>query len=594
MGRCGSKVLKKDMVALRNNEVKATDGQSRGSSTNSTSSTDQCNDEPMRRKSSPGNGIRRTSLFMENRGTLTELFEMSKGKLGEGSYGSVAKGRDKSTGAIRAIKSINKSQKQSSMDRITREIQIMQMMDHPNIIKLYETLEDSKCIYLVMELCTGGELFERIIEAGHFTEAQAATIIQQIVRAINYMHEASVCHRDLKPENFLFQNMDPIDKSVLKLIDFGLSLQFTPDHVMTTKLGTPFYVAPQVLKGKYNHTSDLWSVGVIMYVLLCGYPPFYGETDKEVLHKVKSGSFSFPVADWGNVSDDAKQLISKLLTMEPKLRYTAGQALNHVWIKEKAPHAKLAFAPQFLDNMRHFRHLNTFKRAVLHTIALHLNDEKIVALREAFVSMDGNGDGSLTVAEIKVGIQDSLQKVPVDLQQILDSIDTDGSGVIDYTEFLAATLDRRYFVEEDVCWAAFRIFDKNGDGKISIDELKEVLGDGSAVESVVGKETCETLIAQVDRNGDGAIDFDEFMVMMRADISPSHSKYFSEPRTPAYPPATPTSPAFTFAKPPSPTLSPRFLELSLHSSPSRRPLATFRPTWVVGPQPALVEMTLDD
>merc|ERR1719238_1047777 len=192
---------------------------------------------------------------------------METKKMGEGSYGTVSKGTNKATKQLRAVKSIAKA-KVKDPDRFKQEIAIMKMMDHPNIIKLYETFEDHRNIYLVMELCAGGELFDRIIECGHFTEVQVAILMQQIIRAIYYMHENKVCHRDLKPENFLFMTKDPIDKNLLKIIDFGLSCKFETGLVLSTKAGTPYYVAPEVLSGKYDHLSDMWSVGVIMYVIL--------------------------------------------------------------------------------------------------------------------------------------------------------------------------------------------------------------------------------------------------------------------------------------------------------------------------------------
>ncbi|EER07958.1 calcium-dependent protein kinase, putative, partial [Perkinsus marinus ATCC 50983] len=173
-----------------------------------------------------------------------------------------------------------------------------------------------------MELCTGGELFDRIIEVGHFTEVQAAIIMQQILRAIYYMHENHIMHRDLKPENFLFSTKEPLEKSCLKIIDFGLSTKFGKDDIMTTKAGTPYYVAPQVLAGKYDESCDLWSCGVIMYILLCGYPPFYGETDADVLTKVRLGNYTFNASDWKGISEDAKDLIRKLLKINPRDRYT--------------------------------------------------------------------------------------------------------------------------------------------------------------------------------------------------------------------------------------------------------------------------------
>merc|ERR1711972_640163 len=207
-----------------------------------------------------------------------------------------------------------------------------------------------------------------------------------------YMHENHVCHRDLKPENFIFSTKEPIEKSILKIIDFGLSCSFKEQQVLQTKAGTPYYVAPQVLAGKYDHLSDLWSCGVIMYVMLCGYPPFFGETDGEVLSKVRLGNFSFNAADWKNISEDAKNLIRMLLKMNPRDRYTAEQSLNHEWIKNKAPKAqKVSLQSNFVDNLRNFRGTNKLKKAALHFIAAQMNDKQIEALRENFTALDANG-----------------------------------------------------------------------------------------------------------------------------------------------------------------------------------------------------------
>jgi len=459
-----------------------------------------------------------TSQFiLANPAKVHEVYIMEDKKIGEGTYGSVVKGTHQVTKKVRAIKIISKGQ-MKNIDRFRREIELMKMMDHPNIIKLYESFEDHRNIYLVMELCAGGELFDRIIESGHFTEVQAATLMQQIVRAIYYMHENHVCHRDLKPENFLFMTKDPIEKNLIKIIDFGLSCQFEAGQVLTTKAGTPYYVAPQVLAGKYDQLSDMWSVGVIMYVMLCGYPPFFGETDAEVLAKVRLGNFSFNAADWKNVSEDAKNLIRMLLKMNPRDRYTAEQALNHDWISKKAPKAtNVSLQSNFVDNLRGFRSQNKLKKAALHIIAGQLNEDQIKALRETFMALDGNGDGLLTAAEMKEGLAKAgLKDIPIDLQQILEDVDSDGSGVIDYTEFLAATLDKRAYLQEDVCWSAFRLFDKNGDGKISPEELKSVL-DNDEVQNLAGAQAIAELMKEIDNNGDGVIDFQEFRHMLAGD-----------------------------------------------------------------------------
>mmetsp|Transcript_22174 Transcript_22174/g.48488 ORF Transcript_22174/g.48488 Transcript_22174/m.48488 type:complete len:507 (-) Transcript_22174:191-1711(-) len=487
----------------------------KGANGNAASKTSGTSSSNMPKKEVKAGGVSRAQFILDNPGKVQDFYDLDKKKLGEGSYGSVCKAKNKASGNIRAIKSISKAQ-MKNIDRFKQEIAIMKMMDHPNIIKLFESFEDHRNIYLVMELATGGELFDRIIESGHFTEVQAAVLMQQIVRAIYYMHENHVCHRDLKPENFLFMSKAAIEKNLLKIIDFGLSCKFETGKMLSTKAGTPYYVAPQVLAGKYDQLSDLWSVGVIMYVMLCGYPPFFGDTDAEVLAKVKLGNYSFNASDWKHVSEDAKNLIRHLIEMDPQKRFTAEQTLRHEWIAKKAPKAVGAhLQSNFVNKLKGFRSLHKLKKAALHIIAGQLKEEQIKAMRETFISLDENGDGQLSIAEMKEGIKNSdIKDLPHDLEKILEDVDSDGSGVIDYTEFLAATLDRHHFVQEDACWSAFRLFDKNGDGKISPEELKAVLGDDS-LQDVAGAATIAQMMQEVDSNGDGVIDFAEFMQMMR-------------------------------------------------------------------------------
>lgn len=471
------------------------------------------------KQNSKAGGVCISKLIMENDGKVADSYDVDKKTMGQGSFGTVSKCINKVTGAVRACKTMPKSA-MKNVDRVRDEIAFMKLMDHPNIIKLYETFEDQRCIYLIMEICNGGELFDRIIDMGHFTEAQAAMCMQHILRGIYYMHENHVCHRDLKPENFLFTAKDAIELCGLKIIDFGLAHEFGPGITMTTKVGTPFYVAPQVLLGKYDHLVDLWSLGVISYVLICGYPPFHGQTDAATLAKVRAGVFSFRGQEWGDVSQDAKNLISMLLKMNPRERYTAEQALNHVWVAQKAPKSlNIPLGSSVMANMRNFKSQNKLKKAALHVIANQMNESQIKALKDTFVSLDDNGDGLLTSTELKEGLlKAGFKEIPADLMQIMEEVDSNGSGVIDYTEFLAATLDRRLYIQEDVCWAAFRIFDRDGNGRITKDEILEVLGDGD-VKNMAMRDICE-LMQEVDANGDGEIDFQEFMQMMRgSDLS---------------------------------------------------------------------------
>jgi calcium-dependent protein kinase len=455
---------------------------------------------------------------------------MDSKKLGEGSYGSVCRGRHQSTGDERAIKCISKS-RMRSLDQLQQEIAIMKMMDHPHIISLFETYEDKCIIYLVMELCTGGELFDRIIEEGNFCEADAATVMQQIFRAVCYMHQRGVCHRDLKPENFLFASSENIHTNLLKLIDFGLSKRVEPGQDMKTRAGTPYYVSPEVLAGRYNELCDTWSAGVIMYTLLSGCPPFHGRNDEEVLMKVSRGLVHFPERDWRHISMDAKRLIGHLLKFKPQERCTAQQALSDDWIRHKAPGSTNVCLKQgFVDKLSKFRSQGKFKRAVLQIIAGQLDDDQIIRLRETFTALDANGDGRLSMEELKTGLSRAgLQSIPGEIRLIMDSVDADKSGVIDYTEFLAATIDRRSYLREDVCWTAFNVFDLDKNGRISEEELRQVL-QNDQVETFLGRQEAAELMRQVDANGDGCIDFDEFMAMMRTNTADSTKSMFALPQ----------------------------------------------------------------
>jgi len=400
----------------------------------------------------------------------------------------VSKAKHRKTSQIRAVKSVAKT-REAEMEAIRREIGIMKGLDHPNIIKLYENFQDHRNVYLVME---------------------------QIFLAIHYMHSNKIAHRDLKPENFLLLAKTPIETCTIKVIDFGLSSRFGDGIVLKTKAGTPYYVAPEVLLGpNYDQLCDTWSCGVITYVLLCGYPPFWGDTDNEVLKKVKKGKFSFDDEDWRTISDGAKSLIRSLLAFDPKARYTAEQTLKHPWVKEHAPAAvNVPLQARQLQNLRTFRNQNKFKKAALQIIATQLGDDQIEVLRTMFKTLDKNGDGTLTLDELKTGVSKTLTDIPKDLKEIMQAIDADGSGQIDYTEFLAATMDKKTYVQEDLCWAAFRVFDRDNSGAITKHELAQVLGD-SKVEGALGRSACAEVLAECDLNGDGQIDFEEFMSMMR-------------------------------------------------------------------------------
>lgn len=247
-------------------------------------------------------------------------------EIGHGHYGVVRKCMHRESGAWFAIKSIRKS-KVTKIEVLKREIEILKEVKHPHIIELNEVYEDERYLHLITELCTGGELFDRIIAKtqsteGHFSEHDAAKLVRDILDAIRYCHEKGIVHRDLKPENFLF--LTEAEDAPVKIIDFGLSRHDDTDlGIMKTKVGTPYYVAPEVLRREYTNSCDVWSLGVISYILLCGYPPFYGDSDAQIFESVRIGKFDFPSPEWDDISESAKAFVLEMLQKDPNKRYVA-------------------------------------------------------------------------------------------------------------------------------------------------------------------------------------------------------------------------------------------------------------------------------
>lgn len=463
--------------------------------------------------------------FVENAGKdVRERFEFDEHDvLGEGGFAKVCRAQEKLTGVDRALKIIVKS-RVPKYDRLEREIKTMFSMDHPNIIKVFEYFEDSKQIYLIMECCKGGELFDAILEQGRMSEADAAIIMQQIFKAMVYMHENGVCHRDLKPENFLFLKKAPIKDNVLKIIDFGIAAHFEATRhsvaSFSSKVGTPYYVAPEVLPRfpRYSEKVDCWSAGVVLYILLSGIFPFKEEGTTATLQKVRTAKCTFPPEAFQGVSRAAKELIKKLLQKSPEQRLSAKEALRDPWLTSSASLPTASLSSAVMENLRRYSAEHRFKKAALHVLARQQDDGTLSALRQVFTELDQDGDGIITFNELKEGLKNSGHDATFtskELQHLARAVDADGSGEIDYTEFLAAAMERKAVVQESALWAAFRVFDKNDDGRISLKEIQEVLGT-KEVNRTVSKEQIKKILAEVDTNGDGFIDFHEFIAMMRS------------------------------------------------------------------------------
>uniref|UniRef100_H3DB74 Calcium/calmodulin dependent protein kinase I n=1 Tax=Tetraodon nigroviridis TaxID=99883 RepID=H3DB74_TETNG len=250
--------------------------------------------------------------------------------LGTGAFSEVVLAEEKRTQRLVAIKCIPKKALEGKENNIENEIAVLHRIKHPNIVSLEDIFESTSHLYLVMQLVSGGELFDRIVEKGFYTERDASQLIHQILDAVKYLHDMGIVHRDLKPENLLYYSMD--EDSKIMISDFGLS-KIGSGSVMSTACGTPGYVAPEVLAQKpYSKAVDCWSIGVISYILLCGYPPFYDENDAKLFEQILKAEYEFDSPYWDDISDSAKDFICHLMEKEPSKRYTCEQALQHPWI----------------------------------------------------------------------------------------------------------------------------------------------------------------------------------------------------------------------------------------------------------------------
>jgi len=270
---------------------------------------------------------------------IEDRYELGK-IIGRGAFSVVKVGISKATKKKCAVKCITKKLiDKKEMTLLEREIDIMRKLRHPHIIQLIEVVDTAETLYLVLEFASGGELFDAIVNRGSYSETDAAKLIKQILEAILYIHNHGIAHRDLKPENLLLSN-ETSEPEHIKIADFGLSKEFGVEQ-MATSCGTPDYVAPEVLSGEvYDKEVDIWSIGVITYVLLCGFPPFFGETQKELFENILSGNYDFPNPEWAGVSDDAKNFIKKMLVVNPEKRYTAEQCLKDKWLMDLTTPAK--------------------------------------------------------------------------------------------------------------------------------------------------------------------------------------------------------------------------------------------------------------
>ena len=458
--------------------------------------------------------------------------------IGKGGFGRVYKVRHKLSNQYRAMKIIQcKSSSEHHSTAVNKEINILKNLDHPNIIKVYEFYSSEKYVYIINELCTGGELFDKIVDVKHFSENVACHIMRQLLSAVAYCHENGVIHRDLKPENILIESSEEKDKEFfhIKVIDFG-TCEILKKKKLTEQIGTSFYIAPEVLKNGYNEKCDLWSCGVILYILLCGSPPFYGKNEKEIFRKILDGNFTFRHKIWNKISSEAKNLVLKLLQVNPIKRLSAKEALEDIWFQKNINintienNKNSNNFKSFIKNITEFCAEQKLQQATLAFLVHNFAPkEELDELKKIFFAFDKNGDGKLSKEEFVTGLtnnNDNLNTILKDdgnIEGLLKNIDQDNNGYIGFEEFLIASINKEKILTEKNLKMAFNVFDRDKSGGICQNELKYILGEYN----VNAKEQLwQKMIQQIDLNQDGQISYEEFHKMMM-DVINNKNKRFS-------------------------------------------------------------------
>eukprot|EP00349_Pseudokeronopsis_sp_Brazil_P000229 CAMPEP_0202959636 /NCGR_PEP_ID=MMETSP1396-20130829/3816_1 /ASSEMBLY_ACC=CAM_ASM_000872 /TAXON_ID= /ORGANISM="Pseudokeronopsis sp., Strain Brazil" /LENGTH=411 /DNA_ID=CAMNT_0049678309 /DNA_START=310 /DNA_END=1551 /DNA_ORIENTATION=- len=397
-----------------------------------------------------------------------------------------------------------------------REIEILKSTDHPNVAKLIDYYESDKYLFLVLELLTGQQLYKKLVDKESFDEMYAAEVIPVDLEAINYLHTRNISHRDIKPENFVFENKD---SDVLKLIDFGLSSTFertyTGAHLggtkglvrMHTTVGTYWYMAPEVLMKQYTEKCDIWSAGVILYIMLCGYPPFYGEDIQKLKQKILKGKLKFNDEVWDQISREAKDLISKMLvpewkgSLQLKLLTTFGSNLPDFYCDDIMVHG--------LENAKvHPLALPQKENTPCNRLPM-LEDEEIQKYRKLYLKLDENKDGLLELEQLNSLLSPYLSKQQI--EKIFKAMDLDQSGKIQFSEFLASTISQAVFLQEQNLKDAFNSLDTDLKGYFTIQDLINVV-ENSSVD--VTSEELKMLINETFPNGNTKVKYQDFKAFM--------------------------------------------------------------------------------
>ncbi|XVF62187.1 hypothetical protein PTKIN_Ptkin08bG0196900 [Pterospermum kingtungense] len=437
--------------------------------------------------------------------------------LGHGQFGYTYVATDKANGDRVAVKKIEKNKMvlPIAVEDVKREVKILEALKgHENMVQFHNAFEDDSYVYIVMELCEGGELLDRILakKDSRYSEKDAAVIVRQMLKVAAECHLRGLVHRDMKPENFLFKSTR--QDSPLKATDFGLSDFIRPGKKFHDIVGSAYYVAPEVLKRRSGPESDVWSIGVITYILLCGKRPFWDKTEDGIFKEVLKNKPDFRRKPWPTISNSAKDFVKKLLVKDPRARLTAAQALSHPWVREGGSASEIPVDISVLNNLRLFVKYSRLKQFALRALASTLNEEEIADLRDQFDAIDVDKNGSISLEEMRQALaKDFPWKLKESrVLEILQAIDSNTDGLVDFSEFVAAALHVNQMEEHDSDkWqmrsqAAFEKFDVDRDGFITPEELRMHTGLRGSI---------DPLLEEADIDKDGKISLSEFRRLLR-------------------------------------------------------------------------------
>ena len=472
-----------------------------------------------------------SNVFITKSSQEPDLVYFREKILGSGSFGTVYLVKHRELHKYFAMKVIQKNP-HINEENLLNEIALLKKMDHPNILKILDFFSLKMEYNIITEFCQEGELYNEIKAKAPFTEELSAYYIREILLAVHYCHNMKIVHRDLKPENILIVQRMKNGFHPIKIIDFGTAKVFSKTKKEHLLIGSAYYIAPEVLNKNYNEKCDLWSCGVILYFMLCGKVPFNGKNEKELFENIHKGKYDLESYPWGIISENAKDLIKKLLILDTKKRLSAEEALKHSWfnieiIKEMNNINSIneINTIKLIRNLINYRSDNILRCAVI-AYLVH-NNTQLNQAHDAiklFNNIDQNGDGKISKEELFNGLQSYLasegDKLKHDVELIFRHLDTDHNGYIEYEEFIRAAVDKEYFLNGDFIKFAFNYFDRDGNGNITLEEVKNLFYQNEKNKTnVKAQEQLQKCFDENDINHDGSLSFDEFVKMMKNIIS---------------------------------------------------------------------------